>query len=129
MAKFKIKINDIENIKELLQIAYQTADEQLIQAQNEITKMASATHLQDEIMDAKEKYAKAINNYLTIKDKAISRKLEIAKLLTELYKHDGDVDKTMDDISTSKQSPIDVASIRELLNNSNLNKTETIQIK
>ena len=129
MAKFKIKINDIENIKELLQIAYQTADEQLIQAQNEITKMASATHLQDEIMDAKEKYAKAINNYLTIKDKAISRKLEIAKLLTELYKHDGDVDKTMDDISSSKQSPIDVASIRELLNNSNLNKTETIQIK
>ena len=39
MAKFKIKINDIENIKELLQIAYQTADEQLIQAQNEITKI------------------------------------------------------------------------------------------
>ena len=35
-------------------------------------------------------YAKAINDYLTVKDKAISRKIEIAKLMSELFKVSND---------------------------------------
>ena len=62
MAKFKVKINDINNIKELLQITYDLADTQIVQAQNEINKLANSTRLQDEIMESKSKYAKAIND-------------------------------------------------------------------
>ena len=79
MAKFKIELYNSENIKNLLQEAYMLADEQLIQAQNEINKLASATKLQEEVMESKAKYSKAINDYLGIKDKAISKKMEIAK--------------------------------------------------
>ena len=43
MAKFKVEVNDIGNVRDILQHAYMLADEQLIQAQNEINKMASAT--------------------------------------------------------------------------------------
>ena len=91
MGKLKIEINDIQNIRDLLQETYKLADEQIIQAQNEINKLSNATKLQDEVMDSKSKYAKAINDYLGMKDKAIAKKLDIAKILSEIYKYNGDV--------------------------------------
>ena len=82
MGKLKIEINDIQNIRDLLQETYKLADEQIIQAQNDINKLSNATKLQDELMDSKSKYAKAINDYLGMKDKAIAKKLDIAKILS-----------------------------------------------
>ncbi len=89
--KFKVELNNPGNIRDLLQTAYQLAEEQVLQAQNEINKLSNSTALQNEPMDGKAKYAKAINDYLSMKDKAISKKLEIAKILTEIYHHNGNV--------------------------------------
>lgn len=129
--KYKVIINSIDNIRDLLQEAYRLSDEQLIQSQNEINKLANSTKLQDEIMDAKSKYAKAMNDYLSMKDKAISKKIEIAKLLTEIYKHNGDVKQTLIDSKNSSNNVLDFSKIRELINgNANdLNKTEEIELK
>lgn len=130
MAKFKIKINDANNIRDLLQESYRLADEQIIQAQNEINKLSNSTKLQDEIMDAKGKYAKAINDYLAIKDKAISKKIEIAKLLTEIYKHNGNLNETFNDSNSMKSMTIDFSKIREIVNNEDSSKKnkEIIQL-
>lgn len=73
MGKLKIEINNVQNIKDLLQETYRLADEQITQAQNEINKLANATQLQNEVMDAKGKYAKAMNDFMGIKDKAIAK--------------------------------------------------------
>lgn len=130
MAKYKIVVNSVDNIRDLLQETYMLADEQLIQAQNEINKLSNSTNLQDEIMDAKQKYAKAINDYLGVKDKAISKKLEIAKLLTEIMKHNGDVEGTLNDEKSMKNVSFDFSKIREIVNNKNDEaKTETITLK
>lgn len=130
MAKYKVTVNSVDNIRDLLQITYMLADEQLVQAQNEINKLANSTNLQDEIMDAKQKYAKAINDYLSIKDKAISKKLEIAKLLSEIMKHNGDVDSTLNDTNAMKNVSIDFKKIREMVNSSvkDTEKKEVIDI-
>lgn len=130
MAKYKVTVNSVDNIRDLLQITYMLADEQLVQAQNEINKLANSTNLQDEIMDAKQKYAKAINDYLSIKDKAISKKLEIAKLLSEILKHNGDVDSTLNDTNAMKNVSIDFKKIREMVNSSvkDTEKKEVIDI-
>ena len=98
MAKLKIEINDPSVIRNLLQEAYMLAEEQVTQAQNEINKLANATKLQEEVMDSKAKYAKAINDYLSIKDKAISKKIEIAKLLNEIIEHGGNLGETGNDV-------------------------------
>jgi hypothetical protein len=45
-------------------------------------------------MDAKARYAKAMNDFITSKDKAIGKKLDIAKLMTEILKFNGNVSKT-----------------------------------
>ena len=132
MAKFKIKINDINNVRDLLQECYELADSQIVQAQNEINKLANSTRLQDEIMESKSKYAKAINDYLKIKKDAITRKLEISKLLTEIVKHNGSLEDTIKDKDATKGMSFDFSKIRDIVNNGgydNSNKSETIQLK
>ena len=128
---FKIKINDINNIKDLLQEAYQLADTQLVQVQNEINKLSNACQLQEEIMDSRAKYAKAINDYLSMKDKAIAKKIEIAKLLTEIYKHNGDVNNTLNDAQAMKGVSFDFSKIRDIVNQQSdkKEKKEIIELK
>ena len=130
MARFKVELNDIQNIRDLLQNAYNIADEQIVQSQNEIAKLASATNLHEEPMDAKAKYAKAINDYLGIKDKAISKKLDIAKLLTEILHHNGDVKGAIESGGSSKNTEFNFEEIRQIVDNSlkKKKKTKTIQL-
>lgn len=132
MAKFKIKINSLDNLRDLLQECYDLADTQIVQAQNEINKLANSTRLQDEIMESKSKYAKAINDYLKIKNDAISRKLEIGKLLSEVIKHNGSLEDTVKDKEATKGMSFDFSKIRDIVNNGgydNSNKSETIELK
>lgn len=127
--KLKIEINDIQNIRDLLQETYKLADEQIIQAQNEINKLSNATKLQDEVMDSKSKYAKAINDYLGMKDKAIAKKLDIAKILSEIYKHNGDVKGALE-ADNLKNVSFDFSKIKKMVDD-NFNepdKTKTIKI-
>ena len=86
MARLKIELNNPQIVRDILQNAYDLANEQVIQAQNEINKLVNSTNLQEEVMDSKAKLSKAINDYMNIKDKAISKKMEIAKLMTEIFK-------------------------------------------
>lgn len=131
MGRLKIEINDIDNIKDLLQEAYKLADEQITQAQNEINKLATATKLQDEVMDAKGKYAKAMNDYMGIKDKAISKKIDIAKLLTDIYQHNGDVKGALSDESNGNMGSFDLKFIRKTVDDvyNNREKTKKIELK
>ena len=83
-------------------------------------------------MESKSKYAKAINDYLKIKNDAITRKLEISKLLTEIVKHNGSLEDTIKDKDATKGMSFDFSKIRDIVNNGgydNSNKSETIQLK
>lgn len=130
MARYKIELNSSENLKNLLQETYELADAQLVQAQNEINKLSNSTNLQDEIMDAKQKYSKAINDYLSIKDKAIAKKLDIAKMLSEIIKYNGNVENALSDSQAQKNTSFNFDKIREIINGSTdeNNKTETIKL-
>lgn len=128
MAKYKVIINSLDNVRDLLQEAYNQADEQLIQSQNEISKLANSTKLSDEIMESKAKYAKAMNDYLGMKDKSIAKKIEIARLLSDICKHNGDNSNTQED--SKKAMSFDFSKIREMVNNSTKQqKSETIELK
>ena len=127
MAKYSVEINDSRNIKELLNIAYKHADEQLIQAQNEIDKLSNATRLEQEPMDAKQKYAKAINDYLSIKDKAISKKMEIAKILSDIMLHNtNSKNGVVSDKTTGKMS-FDFQKIKDIVNSSYDDKEQNVK--
>ena len=131
MPKFKIEINDVQNIRDLLQNAYNIADEQIIQAQNEINKLSVATQLQDEPMEARAKYAKAINDYLGIKDKAISKKLDIAKILSDIYHHNGNVQEALENGGSTKDMNFNFEDIKKMIDESyeDKDKTKIIEVK
>lgn len=127
MAKFKIELNDLQNIRDLLQNAYNLADEQIVQAQNEINKLSNASQLHEEPMEARTKYAKAINDYLGMKDKAIGKKLDIAKILAEIQKYNGDVKAALESNGSQGSMDFDFESIKKMVDDAH-NTTEKTKI-
>ena len=130
MTKFKIELNNANNVRDLLQETYRLADQQLVQAQDEMNKLANATRLQDEVMDSKQKYSKAMNDYLTIKDKAIRTKLDIAKLMTDIMNHNGDIKEAVEQGGASNAT-FDLKKIKQMVSESyqEPDKTKTIELK
>jgi hypothetical protein len=65
-----------------------------------------------------------------VKDKAIRTKLDIAKLMTEILAHDGDVKKTMED-GASSNATFDIKKIKKMVSESYSEgeKTKTIELK
>lgn len=130
MARLKIELNSSQNIKNLLQNAYNLADEQIIQAQNEINKLSVATQLQEEPMEARSKYAKAINDYLGMKDKAIAKKIDIAKILTDIYHHNGDIKGGLEGNEAAiNNMAFDFDDIKKMVDDSLEEKTKRIELK
>lgn len=91
LKKYKLKLNSPEKIETLLQELYNEACKNIELVQNEMNKLSNSMQLNEETTEAKAKYAKAMNDYITSKDKAIGRKLEIAKLMSEIMKYNGNV--------------------------------------
>lgn len=129
--KYKVRLNSINKVEELLQEIYDQACRQLNEIQNEINKLANSTNLgSDEIgMDEKAKYAKSMHDFLGDKNKAISTKLEIARFMGELIKHSGDVDSTLNDQAFAKRTSLDLAGLRAELNKAADGDSETYTLK
>jgi hypothetical protein len=97
LKRYKLKLNSAEKIEELLQELYNETCKNIEAIQNEMNKLSNSINLNNEIVDSKAKYAKAMNDFITNKDKAIGRKIEIAKLMSEILKFNGNVSKTFEE--------------------------------
>lgn len=122
LKKYKLKINSPEKIEVLLQELYNDACKNIEQVQNEMNKLTNSVNLNDEAMDAKAKYAKAMNDFITSKDKAIGKKLDIAKLMTEILKFNGNVSKTFSESEA-------VGDWEDLIVNAKENDGKTVEIE
>ena len=100
LKKYKLKINSSEKLEVLLQELYDEACKNIEQIQTEMNKLSNSIQLNDEAVDAKTKYAKAMNDYITNKDKAIGRKLDVAKLMSEILKYNGNTKKAFEESNT-----------------------------
>ena len=89
--EYKLKLNSVEKIEELLQELYNETNRMVNEIQEQMNKLSSSVNLNQEPMDAKAKYSKAMNDFLSNKEKAISRKLDIAKLMSEIIKFNGNI--------------------------------------
>ena len=128
---FKVELNSADNLRDLVQNVIDLADTQINQARNEIEKLKKSTDLTQEVMDGKSKYAKAINDYLSVIDKAMAKKIDIAKLLNEVMSHNGDIKAVMED--TQKQG-FNINALQSMIDDAMLkkeksNETKTIILK
>lgn len=117
--KYKVKLNSIEKIEELLQEIYDQACRQLNEIQNEMNKLQNSTNLgQDGIsIEDKAKYAKAIHDFMGDKERAIKSKFEIAKFMGELAKHNGDLGETLNDQGFVKATKLDLKALKAGISN------------
>lgn len=96
--KYKLTLNDVNNLQDLMQELYDESTKNINEIQNEINKLSQSTQLNDEMMDAKTKYAKAMNDFSSNKNKALTLKLDIAKLMAEIIKFNGNMKKVTDEM-------------------------------
>lgn len=89
--EYSLKLNSAAKIEELLQELYNECNRMITELQEQINKLASSVNLNQEAMDAKAKYSKAMNDFISSKEKSIARKLDIAKLMTEVLKYNGNM--------------------------------------
>ena len=128
---FKVEMNSADNLRDLVQNIIDLADTQINQAQSEIEKLKKSTDLTNEVMDGKSKYAKSINDYLSVIDKAMAKKIDIAKLLNEVMSHNGDVKAAMEE---SKKQGLNINALQSMVDEAMLkkdksNETKTIILK
>ena len=123
--KLKIELNSTENLRDLLQMIMELADEQINQAQSEINKLTHSIQLSQEAMDGKSKYAKAINDFLVTKNKATAQKIDVAKMLQEIIKYNGD----LNDANEDKNSGLDINSLQNMVDKAMKNQTKENETK
>lgn len=129
--KYTVKLNSIEKIEQLLQETYDLANRQTTAIQEEINKIANTTIINDLDIDGKEKYAKIMNNYIALQQKAIQQKFDISKLMAEVLKHSGDVNSAINETKKGATT-LDLSKLKELAKNANTqsnNTTEQYQLK
>ena len=127
--KYTVKLNNIDKIEQLLQETYNLACQQFTQIQGEINKIANTTILKDLDIDGKEKYGKIMNNYISLQQKSITQKFDIAKLMSEIIKHNGDIDGALKDAAKAHTS-LDIKSIRDIVNKAKeSNDTQVYHLK
>jgi hypothetical protein len=127
MAKIKIELNSSENLQTVLQEAYDLANSQIKYVQDELSKLTNSTPLKDTTMDEKSKYYKSVNDLLLVKDKAIGRKVDISKLLSEILKYNGSTDELLKDKKEVKK--LDFSGIRDLIEKEQKNNKEVYKVK
>ena len=100
--RIQIKLNSNEKIESLLQEAYDLTCKQINDIQNEMNKLSNSCNLADVTIEEKTKYAKAMNDFMGSREKAITKKFDIAKLMAEIVKHNGDVNGVLNDKDAMK---------------------------
>ena len=129
LKRYKLKLNSAEKIEELLQELYNETCKNIEAIQNEMNKLSSSINLNNEIVDSKTKYAKAMNDFITNKDKAIGRKIEIAKLMSEILKFNGNVSKTFEESEAVGDWSELMNMVNKNGNESNVKQDEKIEYK
>lgn len=128
--RIQIKINSNEKIEQLLQEAYDLTCKQINDIQNEMNKLSNSCVLSDVTIEEKTKYAKAMNDFMTSREKAITKKFDIAKLMAEIVKHSGDVSDTLNDKNAMKGTTFNINELKKAVNAQiNGDKIETYQLK
>lgn len=130
--RLQIKLNSNEKIEQLLQESYDLTCKQINDIQNEMNKLSNSCNLSDITIEEKTKYAKAMNDFIGSREKAISKKFEIAKLMAEIVKHNGDVNETLNDKNSVKNigNMINISKLREAMKEQmNNDVSETYQLK
>lgn len=114
--KAQIEVNSKKSLTELMQEAYNDANNQINQTQNVINNLSSWESPENDKADDVAKINKEKVNALKVRDSAIRIKTDLARLQSEIIKHEGNKEAALDDAENSNVSEIDFKKLREAVN-------------
>lgn len=127
---YKVRVNSAEKIEELLQETYDYSQKLINEIQIEMNKLSQSTDLTQAMPDERAKYAKSMHDYITDKNKAINMKLDISKLLSDILKYNGDINKAINENTSSKDNTsLNLEKIRQIISDSQNDEKEEYKIK
>jgi hypothetical protein len=112
LKKFRIILNDKNNLTDILNELYTESCMLILSIQNEINKLTNSVDLANSTMDDKSDYSKSIHAYITDKTAALKLKLDISKILTEVLKWNGDENGALS--NTNKMNDIKTFDLKSL---------------
>jgi hypothetical protein len=119
--KQKIKVNNTESLEGLMQEVYNDACVQINDAQRNINELINTIAPED--IDDITKIAKEKTSAHKIKESGIKIKLEVAKLQSDIIKHNGNLDETSSSRSADGIPTLeDYKELREFLKDEDNNK-------
>ena len=115
MATFRLKLNSVDKTEALLQEIYDDIQRQKNFLNNQISELKESTKLSDEPLEQKTKFAKAMNDFAVTVDKSIGRKMEVSKIMAEILKYSGNIEKVLgeDEIFSKLDLGAEMKKIRE----------------
>jgi len=129
--RYKVRLNSVEKIEELLQEIYDQSCRQINEIQNEINKLTNSTNLgsDDITMEEKAKYAKAVHDFTVDKIKAIGAKFEIAKFMGEILKNSGDINAVVNDKNYAKRTSLNLNDLKAAINDNDGGDADTYTLR
>ena len=113
-SKVTIRANSLGKIEQLLQESYDHACKGFNEIQNEMNKISVSTTFGEETtMGEKAAYGKVMGDFIEEKRKFIALKVDIAKLLQDIIKHNGNVRDALGDTSVGKRTSLDLSELRK----------------
>lgn len=126
---YKVRLNSANKIEELLQETYDYAHKLIYEIQLEMNKLSQSTDLSQAAPDEKSKYTKAMHDFIVDKKNAIQLKLDIAKLMGDIYKNRGDAASAINDMKSNTATSLNLDALRKIVNNTNESKPEVEEYK
>lgn len=123
--KQDVKVNNTSSLEGILQETYNDACLQINDAQLGINELTNATTPND--VDEYTKIAKEKSNFLKVKDSAIRIKLELAKIQSDIIKHNGNTQLAIEERGNGDTTFDDFTAIRNMLKDSGDNSDLDIQ--
>jgi len=103
--KQQIKVNNSTSLEGLMQEVYNDACTQISDAQRTINELANSTTAED--VDDATKIAREKSNAQKLKDSGIKIKLEVAKLQSDIIKHNGNLEDVNKERTSSGAPSLD----------------------
>ena len=116
--RYKVRLNSSEKLEELTQEIYDQYCRSLNEIQNAINSLSVSTNLasEDLTMEDKAKYFKSLHDLIGDKKQALVGKTEIAKLMFEVIKHNGNAAEAVNDKGFQKRTSLKLDDIRAAIN-------------
>lgn len=111
----KIEVNNKKSLTELMQDAYNDANNQISQSQRIVNQLEQKEDPDDDIENTAKINREKVNA-LKIRDSAIKTKTDLARLQSEIIKNEGDENKALDDAEDEKVGRLNFQEIRKMVN-------------